>query len=194
MVDKLQKKNATPDAADAVDALKASGQRARFDPERRPQQDSQLRRRFATEEGGMISGFEHAARPPRRPTPTTPLAPRRSTKGYGEITGVREELVKAPVRHDSRSEGYVEPSPEADVGESGIPTPRPKLSLAAVPRRAMGETELRSLPLDHRAGFVLAHIDGVTSMRTLLDVCGMSHEVLAGVVERLLALRAIVLR
>lgn len=191
MVDKLHKKHVTPEGANE------SGQRARFDLERqRTQQDSQLRRRFVTDDADVISGFEHAAPPPRRLTPTTPLAPRRSTKGYGELASVREEVVKAPVRHDSRSEGYVAPAPaaEEDVGESGIPTPRPKLSLAAIPRRAMGEAEMRSLPLDHRAGFVLAHIDGLTNMRTLLDVCGMSHDVLVGVVERLLALRVIVLR
>lgn len=187
MVDKLHKKNVTSEGG-----ANESGQRARFDPERqRTQQDSQLRRRFVTKDADVISGFEHAAPPPRRLTPTGPLASRRATKGYGELAGVREEVVDAPVRHDARSEGYVA---EADVGESGIPTPRPKLSLAAIPRRAMGEAELRSLPLDHRAGFVLAHIDGLTSVRTLVDVCGMSHDMLAGVVERLLALRAIVLR
>ena len=55
----------------------------------------------------------------------------------------------------------------------------------------MGATQLLALPLDHRAGFVLAHIDGKTSMRTLLDVCGMSHDEIAEVLERLVKLRAI---
>lgn len=156
-----------------------------------PPATSQLRRRFvAPPAPDVISGFEKAARPARRLTGTGPRP--RNTKEYGDLTSVREEL-RPPRRADSRSE---EPAvrdfvPEREVGEGGVATPRPKLPLGAVPRRKMGEEELRKLPLDHRAGFVLAHIDGKTSMRTLLDVCGMSHDEIASVLERLVKLRAI---
>lgn len=149
---------------------------------------SQLRRRLGTQE--VISGFEKAVRPPRRATGSDP-APR-NTKVYGDLTSVREE-VEPPRRADSRSE---EPAvrdfvPEREVGQGGVATPRPKLPLGAVPRRRLGEDQLRQLPIDHRAGFVLAHIDGKTSIRTLLDVCGMSHDEIASVLERLVKLRAI---
>ena len=168
-----------------------SGQRARVHHDDTSRETSQLRRRFALPGADVISGFEQAARPARRLTGTTGPAAR-NTKEYGDLTGVREE-VRPPRRADSRSE---EPAvrdfvPEREVGEGGVATPRPKLPLAAVPRRKMGEEQLRSLPLDHRAGFVLAHIDGKTSMRTLLDVCGMSHDEIASVLDRLVQLRAI---
>ena len=65
------------------------------------------------------------------------------------------------------------------------------MAMTAVPERAVSDRELMTLPLDHRAGFVLSHVDGATDLRTLIDVCGMDHDELVGVVERLVALRAI---
>ncbi len=86
----------------------------------------------------------------------------------------------------AREPGFVEEDPE-----EGIPTPRPRMAMTAVPERAVSDRELMTLPLDHRAGFVLSHVDGATDLRTLIDVCGMDHDELVGVVERLVALRAI---
>jgi hypothetical protein len=65
------------------------------------------------------------------------------------------------------------------------------MAMTAVAERVVSDHELVTLPLDHRAGFVLSHIDGTTDLRTLIDLCGMSHEELVAVVDRLLALRAI---
>ena len=49
------------------------------------------------------------------------------------------------------------------------------------------------LPLDHRAAFILMHIDGKTNLRTLVDVTGMVPEEVVTMVERLLELHAIAL-
>ncbi len=60
-----------------------------------------------------------------------------------------------------------------------------------MPRRLMSDKDLVGLPLDHRMGFVLAHIDGGTDIRTLTDVCGMTLEDVADVIERLVQLGVI---
>ena len=94
--------------------------------------------------------------------------------------------VSSPSTPSRPEPGFVEDEPE-----DGIPTPRPRMAMTAVAERVVSDRELVALPLDHRAGFVLSHIDGTTDLRTLIDLCGMSHEELVAVVDRLLALRAI---
>ncbi|OJY28701.1 MAG: hypothetical protein BGO98_07550 [Myxococcales bacterium 68-20] len=86
----------------------------------------------------------------------------------------------------TREPGFVEDEPE-----DGVPTPRPKLPLSCVPRRVVDERTLLTLPLDHRAGFVLAHIDGATDIRTLIDVCGLPQDELVALIEQLRVLHAI---
>lgn len=86
----------------------------------------------------------------------------------------------------AREPGFVEDEPE-----DGVPTPRPKLPLSCVPRRVVDERTLLTLPLDHRAGFVLAHVDGATDIRTLIDVCGLPQDELVALIEQLRALHAI---
>ena len=84
-----------------------------------------------------------------------------------------------------------EPGFLEDEPEDGVPTPRPRMPLSSVPVRVVADHELLTLPLDHRAGFVLSHVDGTTDIRTLIDVCGMTHDELVAVVDRLIALRVI---
>ncbi len=47
-------------------------------------------------------------------------------------------------------------------------------SLDRVPQVAVAREQLRWLTIDHRAGFVLSHIDGVSSLEMIVDVSGMS--------------------
>lgn len=42
-----------------------------------------------------------------------------------------------------------------------------------VPRLLIGPAELMKLSLDHRAGFLLAHIDGMQTVEEILDTCAM---------------------
>ena len=46
--------------------------------------------------------------------------------------------------------------------------PLDRVPVVIVPR-----DQLRWLSIDHRAGFMLSHIDGVSSVEMILDVCGM---------------------
>jgi len=45
--------------------------------------------------------------------------------------------------------------------------------LERVPVVAVAREQLRWLSIDHRAGFVLSHVDGVSSLEMILDVSGM---------------------
>lgn len=47
--------------------------------------------------------------------------------------------------------------------------------LHRVPRIVMGPDQIRWLSLDHRAGFLLSMVDGVSSIDDLLDVSGMQR-------------------
>ena len=52
----------------------------------------------------------------------------------------------------------------------------PQLSLSerqSVARIVRSAGEVSKLPLDHRAGFLLAHVDGIQTLDEILDVCAM---------------------
>jgi hypothetical protein len=55
-------------------------------------------------------------------------------------------------------------------------TYRRRVTLEAVPRLRVSPTTLRSLPLDHRAGFLVWLIDGVSTVEAILDACPMTRE------------------
>lgn len=99
-----------------------------------------------------------------------------------------------PVAND---EGTPESTPDSTSrgrnGRPTIPTPRPLISLGAIPRRLVDENEMMSLPLDHRAAFLLMSIDGRTPIRSLVDVTGMQPEEVLVLVERLVELKAVAL-
>jgi hypothetical protein len=54
--------------------------------------------------------------------------------------------------------------------------------------QALGDSELRWLGLDHRSGFLLSRVDGISTLEELLDVCGMPRlealKTLADLIER----------
>ena len=52
----------------------------------------------------------------------------------------------------------------------------PQLSLTerhSIPRILKSASEVSKLPIDHRAGFLLAHVDGTQTLEEILDVCAM---------------------
>lgn len=65
------------------------------------------------------------------------------------------------------------------------------LSLASVPEIAMTAAELRTLPLDHRAGFLLARIDGRSPLEAILDACPMPEDEVLALLESLIAFGAV---
>jgi hypothetical protein len=58
-------------------------------------------------------------------------------------------------------------------------------SILGAPVVTMTADELKRLPLDHRAGFVLSLMDGSMDLDTILDMCGMEREEALGLVRDL---------
>jgi hypothetical protein len=63
-----------------------------------------------------------------------------------------------------------------------------------VPRLLKTKAELAAAPIDHRAGFLLAHIDGVTTVQGLVDVTGMPEEEVDQILDRLRRLGIVAVR
>ncbi len=64
----------------------------------------------------------------------------------------------------------------------------PPLSLTqrhSIPNVRKSPSELASLPLDHRCGFLLAHVDGVQTLGEILDVCAMPADEALGLIREL---------
>ncbi len=53
---------------------------------------------------------------------------------------------------------------------------RRRLTPECVPRLAVSSSMLRSLPLDHRAGFLVWLVDGTSTVEAILDACPMTPE------------------
>jgi len=58
--------------------------------------------------------------------------------------------------------------------------------LDAIPKISLGSEEIVALNLDHRAGFVLSQIDGVSTFEDLFSLSGMSRLDTAGILAQLL--------
>ena len=43
----------------------------------------------------------------------------------------------------------------------------------SIPRLLVSPTEMAKLPIDHRGGFLLTHIDGMHTLEEILDICAM---------------------
>lgn len=65
--------------------------------------------------------------------------------------------------------------------------------LDQVPVVAVGGEQLRWLTLDHRAGFLLSHVDGVSTLEEILDVSGMPQLEAMRIISELIAQKVIVL-
>ena len=92
---------------------------------------------------------------------------------YPELTGLADAL--------ARSETKLQTIYESKIGK-----------LSAVPRVRLKEDEVIWLNLDHRAGFMLAQIDGTLSFEDLFSVSGMSRLDTARILAQLLDQRVIV--
>src|SRR5262249_13303145 len=64
-------------------------------------------------------------------------------------------------------------------------------SLDAIPKVSIGPEEIVALNLDHRAGFVLSQIDGVSSFEDLFSLSGMSRLDTARILGQLLDMKVI---
>ena len=105
----------------------------------------------------------------------TPPAQTRSA-----VLASRAELVRAEAN-------TVRPTDDA----AGPSTPRPGLSPETVPRIVADASFIRSLPLGPRDAFLLAHLDGESDVRTLVDITGMTRFEVSMILEKLVDLGAI---
>ena len=64
----------------------------------------------------------------------------------------------------------------------------------SVPKIVRSKEEIAAAPIDHRAGFLLAHIDGVTTVQGLIDIAGMAEEDVHEILERLRRLGILTIR
>jgi hypothetical protein len=67
-------------------------------------------------------------------------------------------------------------------------------SSRSVPRLLKSKAEIAAAPIDHRAGFLLAHIDGTTSVQGLVDIAGMAENEVHEILERLRRLGIVAIR
>jgi hypothetical protein len=87
----------------------------------------------------------------------------------------------------AREEPMFGPADQHDRITSELPLPPlVRLTPASIPVLVMSATQMRGLQLDHRAGFVLSHVDGVSSVETILDISGMPSEEVLELLQGLL--------
>jgi hypothetical protein len=148
--------------------------------------------RGQTREGDEVSSV-------RRMSDLEPMAPTMRMLAIDEdllalARGDRGETILDPTAHpgaeDDPFDGLI---PVFDDSASMPPPERTAstLDLTAVPRITMADDELRSLPLDHRHGFVLCRVDGQRSLAKIATMAGLPREKICGIVELLLALGVI---
>ena len=70
---------------------------------------------------------------------------------------------------------------------------RAQRAVGCVPRLRIPRDEIALLPIDHRAGFLLAHVDDVTTLGEIFDVCAMPHGEAMSLVDDLVRLGVITL-
>jgi hypothetical protein len=87
---------------------------------------------------------------------------------------------------------YAKGEVEAALDLATLVQPRGSaFSLHAVPVVVCTPAELLALPLDARSGFLLARIDGFSTLQTLLDVSAMPEPEAMSLLEELLSLGAV---
>jgi len=67
-------------------------------------------------------------------------------------------------------------------------------ALSQVPIVAIPAEQLRWLTLDHRSGFLLSHVDGVSTLEEILDISGMNHLEAMRIIYELLQQKVIALQ
>ncbi len=112
------------------------------------------------------------AKPPSAPaTDDTPLREMRERFSLGDYSGalvVAESILEEDPNHGEAgrlADNCRNVLQQMYVARLG--------SLERVPFVAVPREQLRWLSIDHRSGFVLSHVDGVSSLEQILDVSGM---------------------
>ncbi len=114
-----------------------------------------------------------------RPTNARPASVRPPPSAHGVSTGTARSA-RVSIREDN-------------VG-AAIHAEPARGSRRVVPKVLKSKAEIAAAPIDHRAGFLLAHVDGVTTVAGLVDICGMPEDQVNGILDRLCRLGIVALR
>ena len=105
----------------------------------------------------------------------------------------REEMPTLPFdlsqyAREATGEGRVDASPESLAAAAAARHDASDFDPSRVPRLTVAPEDLVKLKLDHRAGFLVSLLDGVSTIEMIVDVAGMPQQ------EALSALQALYLR
>ena len=87
---------------------------------------------------------------------------------YSGALEIAEQLLET-----TRATSRCGPAPRAAGASSSRCTLHASVPLDRVPLVMVARDQMRWLSIDHRAGFVLSLVDGVSSLEMILDVSGM---------------------
>jgi hypothetical protein len=93
---------------------------------------------------------------------------------HGERSTVPELDAEASLRLAEKRVEAERAGDSEDTPASGVILRREVLR--KVPRLAVSTNDLKALPLDHRAGFIISFVDGTYSIEMILDVCALRRQ------------------
>lgn len=105
---------------------------------------------------------------------------------FGGLIPIDDELAAMPTAPPARL-----PLPPPPPGP---PCAAPHLTLTerhSIPRLLKSMAEVSKLKIDHRAGFLLAHVDGMQTLEEILDICAMPATEALGLISNLRAMGVI---
>jgi hypothetical protein len=82
------------------------------------------------------------------------------------------------------------PERSSSVADLGTP-PAPVVSVQGVPHLLLSPDEVAALPLDNRLGFVVALVDGKSTMDEILDLCPLTHREALQMMRHLVAMKIV---
>lgn len=141
------------------------------------------------EEGPLRAPPDTQTQPPPPPGSHLTMEPESGLRmrTAGEVTDLLAEPMQRFATGDyagalTLGEALLEEAPDSENVRSFVEDCRRALessyieklgSLHRVLSLSVTPDELRALPLDHRAGFLISHVDGVSTIEMVLDVSGM---------------------
>jgi hypothetical protein len=152
-------------------------------------------------EGRRTISSEREAQPARvesRP----PSGTRETRSGPPPVDSRPKERRETPApasaqRSGARRTTVREDRPAVSVDHVGNLSERPdamSLSTRGVPRVSRSKAEISAAPIDHRAGFLLAYIDGSTTVQGLIDIGVMPETEVHEILDRLRRLGIVTIR
>ena len=124
-------------------------------------------------------------RPPLAIPTRGPAGARSSQRARRAVAWARQASERPAVTLDRVGNGGKRGAPVADaIGLAG----------RGIPKILKTKAEIAAAPIDHRAGFLLAHIDGKTAVQALVDIAGMPESDVHEILDRLRRLGIVVIR